>query len=364
MIVQMGGKAMLQRFGTWIVAAFLVMGFSGRASDAAATPSPPTIQFEQPAYEINEDADRGLVKIIVTRTGDLTKQSVVHYATSDGTATAGQDYGPVSGDLTFEPFASIKAFYVTLFLNNQQPLNDHLLEGDETVNIILSNPQGATLGSPSTAVLTIHDDLLRPSPSRISYRYRGSTATISWSDDAANETGYEVERRTNNGDFVRVATLPANTTEFVDRGLREHTTYTYRVRAIRDTGTEVLASAYSLEISFNIGGRVLLPPLQIKISKQRLNFGNVRVGSERRFRITITLVRGTEARVRVGSSGAPFSVVSGGGEFTLTRGVKTSQTVVVAFNPEARRAYRGSLLIGLLSSTRQPGAVRLTGRGR
>lgn len=74
----------------------------------------------------------------------------VNYATSNGTATAGSDYTATSGTLTFNPGQTSRTFTVPI-------IDDSLNEVDETVNLTLSNPSNATLGSPATATLTIID---------------------------------------------------------------------------------------------------------------------------------------------------------------------------------------------------------------
>jgi hypothetical protein len=62
---------------------------------------------------INED--NASLSITVTRSGDLSTASTVDYATSDGTAEAGVDYGPVSGTLSFASGESSKNIYVPIF---------------------------------------------------------------------------------------------------------------------------------------------------------------------------------------------------------------------------------------------------------
>src|SRR5262249_30541930 len=85
-------------------------------------------------------------------TGGTSGAVSVHYATSDGTATAGSDYTAASGTLTFADGEASKTFTVTV-------LDDTLVEGNETVTLTLSNPTGgATLGSPASVVFTIVDN--------------------------------------------------------------------------------------------------------------------------------------------------------------------------------------------------------------
>ncbi|SHN57818.1 DUF4073 domain-containing protein [Desulfitobacterium chlororespirans] len=111
---------------------------------------PGVLAFSNAAYTIGEDG--GGVTITVTRTGGSNGAVSVDYATSDGTATAGSDYTATSGTLNFaDGDAASKTFTVAIS-------QDAILEGNETVNLTLSNATGgATLGQ-SSATLTIMDD--------------------------------------------------------------------------------------------------------------------------------------------------------------------------------------------------------------
>jgi hypothetical protein len=68
---------------------------------------------------------------------------------------------------------------------------------------------------------------------------------LSWLDTSADETGFEIQRRTGASDWVWVARVAPNTTRFSDFGVSPGTTYTYRVRAQNAVGF----SAWSNEAS-------------------------------------------------------------------------------------------------------------------
>jgi carbon monoxide dehydrogenase subunit G len=75
---------------------------------------------------------------------------VVSYATSDDTATAGTDYTAGTGTITIPAGSTSATFNVAV-------TGDSIDEPNETVNVTLSNPTGATIAD-GTAVLTINDD--------------------------------------------------------------------------------------------------------------------------------------------------------------------------------------------------------------
>ena len=62
----------------------------------------------------------------------------VDYASRDGTAVSGEDYASLSGTLTFQPSELIKEVRLTVY-------DDALDEGSETVELVLSNAQGASI---------------------------------------------------------------------------------------------------------------------------------------------------------------------------------------------------------------------------
>jgi hypothetical protein len=110
---------------------------------------PPSVQFSSSTYSVNEIA--GAASITVTLSVVSGQSVSVDYATSDGTATAGDDYVAVLDTVTLPPGVVTKAFTVTI-------INDSIADKDETVNLTLINPDDATLGTPDTATLTIVDD--------------------------------------------------------------------------------------------------------------------------------------------------------------------------------------------------------------
>ena len=65
----------------------------------------------------------------------------------------------------------------------------------------------------------------------------GTELDLGWTDNATNETGYEVWRSISGGASVRVAQLPANSVSYMDVGLTQGTSYSYFVRAVDSAGS-------------------------------------------------------------------------------------------------------------------------------
>ena len=97
--------------------------------------------------------DRVSVSLVVTREGDLASPASLDYATSDGTARAGEDYSEMHGTLDFAAGETQKALSITL-------LNDGVRESLESFQVQWSHPKGASLFGPSatTTVSIVAND--------------------------------------------------------------------------------------------------------------------------------------------------------------------------------------------------------------
>jgi len=136
--------------------------------------SPPTVQFNPASFSVNESNSSAIIQVSLSVAAGVTV--TVDYATSNGTALAGSDYLTATGTLTFTIGQVSRTFNVPI-------VNDALDEADETVNLALSSPQNATLGTPDdVALLTILDNDNPPtvqfSASGFSVGEASSTATI------------------------------------------------------------------------------------------------------------------------------------------------------------------------------------------
>jgi hypothetical protein len=114
-----------------------------------------SFQLSASSYSASEAA--GGISFTVTLLGDQFSTVSIDYATSGGTAGERSDYITTAGRLNFAPGETSKTVRVLV-------VDDNFVEGDETINLSLSNPlgSGAGLGSPVSAELKILDNDTSP----------------------------------------------------------------------------------------------------------------------------------------------------------------------------------------------------------
>jgi uncharacterized protein (TIGR03118 family) len=133
-----------------------------RPTTASATS---LVQFATDDFTIGEGS--GHIDITVIRAGDSSGTASVNVSTNDasqpGRASQKSDYEIALAKVTFNPGETSKTVRVLI-------VDDNFVEGNETINLSLSNPAGAGvgLGSPNAATLKITDnDVVAPTTNPI-----------------------------------------------------------------------------------------------------------------------------------------------------------------------------------------------------
>ncbi len=168
----------------------------------------------------------------VTLSAASGKTVTVNYATSDGTATVGDDYAGVSDiPLSFAAGETSKTFDVLIG-------GDTTTEADETFTVTLSNPGNATI-SDATATGTItNDDIPNAAPTDISL----SNATLSVYDGSNATVGTLTSTDANGGD-THTYTLVSGT------GDTHNTSFNISGNSLRANDASALtAGSYSVRI--------------------------------------------------------------------------------------------------------------------
>ncbi len=152
--------------------------------------------FSSATYATNE----GFVSLLITvnRAGFLGDTGAVDYATFDGTATAGLDYLTATGRLAFAIGQTSATFNVQIF-------DDLAVEGDETINLVLSNSStNASVGPQSTAVISIldNDTTIGFSPTTYIVNEKVTNATVTLVRRGAFSQPVSVTFQTQNGTAV------------------------------------------------------------------------------------------------------------------------------------------------------------------
>ncbi len=109
---------------------------------------PGHIHLSSATYSVN--ANVGSATITVVRTEGSAGAATVHYATSDGTAHAGVNYGGTTGTLSFLDGQGVAAFTVPI-------VNDGAPRGQLYFYVTLSGATGSPLTTPASGVVTISD---------------------------------------------------------------------------------------------------------------------------------------------------------------------------------------------------------------
>jgi hypothetical protein len=112
------------------------------------------VQFSAASYTVDEGA--GSITITINRSGDTSNAASVEYGTLDATASERPDYTTSLGVLRFAPGETTKTFIVFI-------TDDAYVDADEFLTLSLSNPQGVSLGAPSSVNLTVTDNDASPS---------------------------------------------------------------------------------------------------------------------------------------------------------------------------------------------------------
>jgi plastocyanin len=214
---------------------------------SAPSPQPGELKFSQASFSAGEAV--GQATLTVQRVNGSDGAVSVAYSATAGTATAGADFTPASGTLTWaDGDGGSKTFKVTI-------VNDTIQEPGETILLALASPTGgATLDdSAKTAILTIQDNDSTPpsgplaAPTNLTATAQSTTEiALAWTDNAGSETGYSIERKSPGGAYEVIGTVAANVTTFTAGGLGAAKLYFFRVRA---TGAGGAFSAYSNEAS-------------------------------------------------------------------------------------------------------------------
>ena len=206
------------------------------------------LQFSAAAYSVNETG--GSIVITVSRSGGSASNVAVAYATGNGSASAGSDYTATSGTLTFGAGETSKTFAVPI-------ANDGLAEGNETINLSLSNPTGgATLGALAAAVLTIVDDEIAINFSSANFTVAESskTATINLSRSGPTTAAVSVDYATSDGTATAGADYSSRTGTIIFAAGQANRTFTIPI--INDTLDEN-SETVNLTLSNPTGGAQL-----------------------------------------------------------------------------------------------------------
>ena len=306
-------------------------GSSGGGSSVTLTPG--TLAFTSTAATVTEGSDAVLG---LTRTGGSDGSVSISYAVTTGTAVTADLGTPLTGTVTMQ--SGVASANITI-----PTIDDTSVENSEQFTVTLSNPTGgASLGTNSTATVTITDNDTAPSTSPGAIQFsqtsvsgtEGTSVTLTLTRTNGDSGSVSVDftasnTSTSGSDY----TLPSSQTVTFADGI---TSQSFQVGLVDDSSVEN-SEEFTLTLSNPTGGATLgtdstatvtivdndtlsAGVIQFQSSSQTVNEG---VTSD----ITLTRSSGTDGSVTV-----PYtvSVVSGGAIEGTDYNLPTTKSVTFA----------------------------------
>ncbi|MDD5198833.1 MAG: fibronectin type III domain-containing protein [Terrimicrobiaceae bacterium] len=171
--------------------------------------------------------------------GDLPGQTLSQPLTVNLTNTNGapSPTGGVSfmpplggGSLSSSGMTSPGLHYVSLTLPSGPAASGITI----TVKAQSTNVYGSAEVTFSASVGDPGNDPIAPGKPEITSDHGSTEALVRWEDRSDNETAFYVERTADGDSWIRVATLPRNTTSYTDTGLAPDLVYFYRIISHND----------------------------------------------------------------------------------------------------------------------------------
>ena len=162
--------------------------------DQASSGGDPTVSIS----DATVDEDNGTVSVALSLSKPSDDYVSVTVTTANGSATAGSDYTAKSSRLTFNPGKTTRVFTVNIN-------DDSIDEPNESFNVNLSSPTGATIGDGSGTAVIIDDDQAPPPASGPEI----SIGNVSVDEDAGTAT-FVLTLSAPSDDYVSVTATTAN----------------------------------------------------------------------------------------------------------------------------------------------------------
>ena len=166
----------------------------------------PELSFQPINITVDEDGSQAALSVELSQAS--TDTVTVDYATSDGSALAGDDYTATSGTLTFATGETVKAIIVPI-------LDDATYEPTQQFDVTLSNPTGATLPTYPGAAINIRDDESPPTASIDDVTVGEDAGTMTLTLNLSHESSHRTAYRTVTSDVGGTATQGADYVNFI-----------------------------------------------------------------------------------------------------------------------------------------------------
>jgi parallel beta-helix repeat protein len=146
-----------------------------------------------------------------------------------------------NGDGTFSPIATLGAGVTTFVDSGLSASTSYAYQ------VIATNAIGDSASS-NIAQATTQTPIPAAASNVTAVATSSTSVTVSWTDNAANETGYRIDRTsiTDNGIYSLLTTTTANVTSFIDNTVQGNGTYTYRISALGTAGSSDYAYSASV----------------------------------------------------------------------------------------------------------------------